>query len=143
MRNGLRSQLPLLWVDPLRMHWVIFNLLANAIRFAHKDPDAFAVEIAGVASRSGDYLIQVRDYGEGIRAGTEELIFKERIRASSTVGGDGLGLWIVRRIMEAHGGRVRVTSLRYPTEITLYLPESMRWFPSHLPALQSRARERE
>ena len=41
------------------------------------------------------------------------------------VAGDGVGCWLVRAIIKAHGGTVTVTSARHPTEFTIWLPASL------------------
>jgi signal transduction histidine kinase len=106
---------------------VVFNLLSNAIKYAGKDPTAFRVEIEGDAA---NLVIKLRDWGIGIRPGTEEIIFEEGVRgeaaAQMDVSGQGLGLWVVRVIVEAHGGEIRVTNLRFPTEFEIRLPAALR-----------------
>lgn len=90
--------------DRLRLEQVLINLLSNAIRYA---PGA---EIVVTVSRAGNQaLMSVRDHGPGIPAGEEQRIFERFERGSdSMAGGLGLGLYIVRQIVEAHGGSVDV-----------------------------------
>lgn len=116
---------PRLWIDRSQFQQVMFNLLSNSIKYAFSDPDAFYVEIAG-DRRGGDYVITFRDRGTGIPSGADERIFQEGARGRNAlernVAGQGLGLFVVRQIVEAHGGSVRVTHTAQPTEITITLP---------------------
>jgi signal transduction histidine kinase len=118
--------LPVMYVDKLRFRQVIFNLLSNAIKFMKpNNPRSFFVEIEGKAIGGGAQLI-VRDNGIGISKETKESIFREGVRGRRArklhIEGQGIGLWIVRQIVEAHGGTVVVTSTSDPTEITITLP---------------------
>jgi PAS domain S-box-containing protein len=93
--------------DALRVEQVLTNLLANALKFGAGKP----VEV-GVAQHAGRARLLVRDHGIGIRAEDIERVFEryERAVSSRVYGGLGLGLYIVRQIVEAHGGTIRVES---------------------------------
>jgi PAS domain S-box-containing protein len=96
--------------DPARLQQVIWNLLSNAIKFT---PSGGAVTI-DLAQHAGQVVITVRDTGAGIRAEFITHVF-ERFRqadASTTRrhGGLGLGLSIVKHLIEQHGGTVRAES---------------------------------
>ena len=95
-----------LW-DPLRMEQVITNLLTNARKFGAGNPIEITVTAEGALGR-----LAVRDHGVGIAPEDVERIFQRFERAASArrYAGFGLGLYVVRQIVEAHGGRVRVTS---------------------------------
>jgi signal transduction histidine kinase/sugar phosphate isomerase/epimerase len=122
------NQIPLLYVDRNLFQQVVFNLISNAVKYAFDDPGAFNVEISG-AKVGSSYLIRCADRGIGVPKGYEHAVFEEGIRAPEAMeryqGGQGIGLWIVRRIIEAHGGTVSVTKSQMPTEITIALPESL------------------
>jgi PAS domain S-box-containing protein len=94
--------------DRLRLDQVLSNLVSNAMKYGG---DRKLIEIA-VAEVPAGIEISVRDYGVGISAEDQSRIFDrfERLISVRHFGGFGLGLWIVRQIVEAHGGRVRVTS---------------------------------
>jgi PAS domain S-box-containing protein len=96
--------------DPARLRQVIWNLLANAVKFT---PAGGAVEI-GVVEGPADVEITVRDTGPGIAPDFLPRMFEPFEQADSsaarTVGGLGLGLAIVRHIVEAHGGTVSAQS---------------------------------
>ena len=96
--------------DPARLQQVIWNLLSNAIKFT---PSGGFVAI-DVTQQQGQVSITVRDTGAGIRAEFITHVF-ERFRqadASTTRrhGGLGLGLSIVKHLIEQHGGTVRAES---------------------------------
>ena len=121
-------ELPRMLVDRNQFHQVFFNLLANAIKQFDKDSGVFKVEITG--RQLGKQLkIQFRDWGPGIASEDEEIIFEEGVRGSGAserdVGGEGLGLWLVRDIVTRHGGTIHVSSLSSPTEFTILLPASL------------------
>ncbi len=117
---------PQVYIDRNRIQQVFFNLLSNSIKYAYKDPEAFNVQIVS-ERRSPYFAIMFRDWGPGIQDGMEEKIFWRGFRApgdaTKTVTGRGIGLWVVRRVIEAHDGIVKVTSKHSPFEITILLPE--------------------
>lgn len=89
--------------DKLRLEQVISNLLNNAAKYA---PGA-NLRVSTAAS-PGFVTLLVQDNGPGIAAGSEERIFQrfERDEAAGQVSGLGLGLYIARSLVEAHGGRL-------------------------------------
>jgi len=96
--------------DATRLQQILWNLLSNAIKFT---PPGGAVEVA-VRPAGARVVIEVRDTGEGIDPEFLPHVF-ERFRqadgsATRTRGGLGLGLSIVRHLVELHGGRVRAES---------------------------------
>jgi PAS domain S-box-containing protein len=96
--------------DPDRLQQVVWNLLSNAVRYTPRDG---RVTVTGERGPSG-ICIRVQDTGAGIRREHLRLVF-ERFRQidSSTTrgnGGLGLGLAIVRHLVEAHGGAVAAAS---------------------------------
>ncbi|WP_229518426.1 ATP-binding protein [Massilia sp. PAMC28688] len=96
--------------DPARLQQVIWNLLSNAIKFTPRD-GLVRVMTAAIA---GQVAITVQDSGVGIKPEFKAHVF-ERFRqgdASTTRkhGGLGLGLSIVKHLIEQHGGTVRVDS---------------------------------
>lgn len=124
------QKFPPLWLDRNRFQQVFFNLLSNAIKYAYEDPGAFRVEIEGVES---DLIIRFRDWGLGIEHGQENIIFEEGYRGNNSfenyVTGQGLGLWVVRQIVRAHGGDIKVTNLKWPTEFTISLSKKLVYGP--------------
>jgi signal transduction histidine kinase len=96
--------------DPDRLQQVIWNLLSNAIKF---NPRGGRVEV-GLQEAEGSVEIEVRDTGSGIRPEFLPYVFDRFRQAESTTtrshGGLGLGLSIVRHLVELHGGTVAVAS---------------------------------
>jgi two-component system, NtrC family, sensor kinase len=95
--------------DERRLRQVIFNLLANAVKFT---PEGGEVVVA-TASRDHEVLISVTDTGPGIRVEDHERIFEEFQQTDVGVQqreGTGLGLALSKRLVELHGGRIWVVS---------------------------------
>lgn len=106
----IAGELPPLAGDPHRLGQVLDNLLSNAIKFTS---DGGEVELH--LSREGQTaVIEVRDSGIGIPADEQERLFDRLYRAESAtrrhIPGVGLGLTIVKAIVEAHEGTVSVRS---------------------------------
>jgi signal transduction histidine kinase len=141
---GSLMKIPPLFIDKARFQQVVFNLLGNAIKVAFEDPETFFIEILGEESHEG-FVLRFRDYGLGIDPGMEEAIFLEGVRGPSAyqqnIEGDGIGLWLVREIVNAHGGKAFVSSRRGPTEITLVLPASVEYPPAASSRAASSAHE--
>ncbi|RYZ17802.1 MAG: histidine kinase [Myxococcaceae bacterium] len=93
--------------DRSRLEQVVTNLLSNALKYGAGRP----VEVVVKASRDRAKLV-VQDHGIGIPLDAQARIFDrfERAVPTSSYGGLGLGLWMVRQVVEAHGGGVRVES---------------------------------
>jgi signal transduction histidine kinase len=94
--------------DPLRIEQVVRNLVSNACKYGGGNP--VSVKLRG---EDGAAVLSVEDRGVGISSDALPRLFQpfERGDAGLTrVGGTGLGLWIVRQIVEAHGGRVEAQS---------------------------------
>lgn len=101
----LPADLPLLYFDPILMERVFCNLLENAAKYT---PAGSTITLR--AGHSGDQVdILVEDDGPGLPPGREEAVFAKfaRGRNESNVSGVGLGLSIVRAIVEAHEGTIR------------------------------------
>jgi signal transduction histidine kinase len=106
-----RDDLPPIDVDPVLLRRVIDNLLENAHKYT---PDTSAAIALAVRRDDGEVVFEVSDRGIGIPADDLPRIFTaffrgERSRSRET-GGVGLGLTLARRIVEAHGGTIDVTS---------------------------------
>jgi len=93
--------------DRLRADQVATNLLTNALKFGAGKPIDVTVDHDGPFAR-----LTVTDHGIGIAPEDVERIFQryEQAISSRAYGGMGLGLYIVRQIVEAHGGTIRVES---------------------------------
>jgi PAS domain S-box-containing protein len=88
--------------DPRRMEQVVSNILSNAIKYGAGKPIRIVVKSSG-----DDAVISVADKGIGIAPEDLARIFGRFQRASTqSYGGFGLGLYVARRILEAHGGEI-------------------------------------
>jgi signal transduction histidine kinase len=93
--------------DRLRLEQVVSNLLSNALKYGNGGPIDLKIE-----GRESTARIQVRDRGIGIPPERQGRIFDRFERAVSArhYGGLGMGLYITRQIVEAHGGSIVVAS---------------------------------
>ncbi len=106
----IADDLPELPIDPEALSQALINLVNNAIKYS---PQEKRIRIA--ARREGErILVSVSDSGIGIPHAEQKKIFEKFYRAESslvhTTKGSGLGLALVRHIVEAHGGHVEVES---------------------------------
>jgi signal transduction histidine kinase len=99
--------IPLLFADPERLQQVMINVLSNAVKFS---PEEGVVEVE-LRRADESARIVVRDRGVGMRSEILPYVF-DRLRQGENTGnrGLGLGLWIVRDIVERHGGAVTAAS---------------------------------
>ncbi|MSR23075.1 MAG: HAMP domain-containing protein [Gemmatimonadetes bacterium] len=111
---------PQLLGDPQRLTQVIVNLLANANKYS---PEGTSVRV-GASEGDGRLEVWIEDEGPGLPDGSEDFIFDRFYRAGeSEASGMGLGLWIVKSIVERHGGTVHACSLpRTGSRFTVRLP---------------------
>jgi PAS domain S-box-containing protein len=105
-----RQRLPLVLADETRLHQIVLNLVDNAIKYSMPGTE---VEID--FKLSGDELVTtVSDHGVGISKNQIDRLFTKFGRIfnplSIQAGGTGLGLYIVKNLVESHGGRIWVTS---------------------------------
>jgi len=100
--------LPKIPGDEAQLERVLWNLVGNAIKFT---PKGGAVTVRSWVENK-KVCLSVSDTGKGIPRDELPLLFREfrRLRGSAKVGGTGLGLFIVKTIVEAHGGAVEVES---------------------------------
>ncbi|MCW5750985.1 MAG: PAS domain-containing sensor histidine kinase [Alphaproteobacteria bacterium] len=119
------GKLPEIEADPRMLRQVVLNLLGNAIRHT---PRGGTVSVHGALTGEG-VLIEVSDTGCGIPARELPKLTQPFYQVDSDVSrvsnGVGLGLFIVRRLVEAHNGRLRMQSrLGEGTQVEILLPES-------------------
>lgn len=98
--------LPICFADPSLLRQVLVNLLSNAFKFTRKQQHA-VIEIAG-RTENGSDIISIRDNGVGFDQALEDKLFVvfQRLHSAAQFEGTGVGLSIVQRIIERHGGRV-------------------------------------
>lgn len=100
--------LPTLYGDRLRLGEVLENLIENAARYMGEPPQPL-IEIS-TREQDGEQVIFVRDNGQGIDPRYHGRIFKLFEKLDPNGEGTGIGLALVKRIVEVHGGRVWVES---------------------------------
>jgi len=117
----IRQELPTLQGDPRRLKQVFDNLVSNAAKYAPGKPLLFRIykEPQGIT-------IDVKDTGPGIPAKDLEKIFERFYRSEAhnqDTRGSGLGLFICKKIIEAHQGQINATSIPGKgTTIHVFLP---------------------
>jgi two-component system, NtrC family, sensor histidine kinase KinB len=115
---------PTIRVDPLKLSWVVSNLIANALRYT---PSGGAISVSLSQTPLG-VCLRVSDTGPGIPPQVREHLFERFAQWNvngSEPGSAGLGLAIAKEIVTAHGGRIFVDSeLGQGTRFTVELPQS-------------------
>ena len=105
LRHALAADLPTITGDAQRLTQVITNLLANASKFGPEDSEI----VVGAEARDGQVVLWVEDRGPGVPEMEGQSIFERFYRSAvqePDPRGLGLGLWIVKSIVERHGGSV-------------------------------------
>ena len=115
LRSESAPDLPLVYIDRVRVSQVLLNLLSNAVKFTEHGSVTLRLYAAhGDTGAPDQVIIEVEDTGIGIAEENLSLIFEEFRQADETMsrryGGTGLGLPISRRLVELHGGQLTVTS---------------------------------
>lgn len=122
------AEIPALWLDRRAFQQVMFHLLANAVKYAKQSAADFKTIVK--ASRDAEHFtISICDWGIGITPEERDEIFRVGFRGRKAavldVRGAGFGLTVARKIVEAHEGKLRLTSNQCPTEFTISLPVSL------------------
>ncbi|TAL49457.1 MAG: HAMP domain-containing protein [Methylovulum sp.] len=115
--------LPSAWGDRDMIHQLMLNLLSNAVKFSPIDGDAL-IEVGGATEEAGN-CYSVKDHGIGFDMCYAGKLFRvfERVHPTGQYEGSGIGLAIVKRIVERHGGRVWAESkVNEGTTIYFILP---------------------
>ncbi|HEY9847979.1 MAG TPA: response regulator [Leptolyngbyaceae cyanobacterium] len=137
-KKGLRlvtelNTCPKLYLDPEKFDKVLYNLLSNAMKFTEAG-GSIAVKV----EPAGDHIrIQVKDTGIGIRTEQIPHLFERFRQAEGSVNrsyeGSGLGLALVKELVELHGGQISVESIyQAGTTFTVWMPTGT----AHLPLEQ-------
>jgi two-component system cell cycle sensor histidine kinase PleC len=124
LTQNIAPGLPLVRGDQRAIKQIVLNLLTNAIKF---NADGGSVEAFASVAQSGEIAFGVRDDGIGIADDDQQHVFEPYGRARHEIAraqeGTGLGLPIVKGLVDAHGGRIVLDSeLGRGTCVTIYLP---------------------
>ncbi len=153
------GKIPLTRGDPNRLYEVIINLVSNGVKYTPRGGTVTVrlrrtrelapplVSLPSGRIRTGDYvLVAVEDTGIGIPKEEQSKVFQQFFRGrkalATSEGGTGLGLYLVRTIVEQHGGIVWFTSREgYGTTFFFTLPVAEPWDTSK-PAAESSSSQR-
>jgi two-component system, OmpR family, phosphate regulon sensor histidine kinase PhoR len=107
--NQISENLPVLQADLQGFTSVLMNLLENAIKYS---PKGHPVTVNATSLPVGRTLLTVADTGQGIPIGEHKAVFEKFYRLGNEetrqVTGTGLGLYIVKQVVEAHGGKIEI-----------------------------------
>jgi len=123
LKTDLQAENPYIKGDEVHITNVIFNLLDNAVKYSASNPQ---IELS-TENKNGFVIVQVKDNGIGIPKEHQTQIFERFFRVPTgnihNVKGFGLGLSYVKRIIDAHNGKIKVDStLGKGTRFRLYFP---------------------
>lgn len=109
-------------VDRKHLHAAVSNLVRNALVYS---PDSSPVEVT-VRRGNGAFVVAVKDHGPGVPEQDRGLIFEPFMRGRNVSDrpGKGLGLYIARRVVEAHGGRISLETDPMGSRFVIALPAS-------------------
>lgn len=110
---NVSPDLPLLWLDSLRLRQILLNLIGNAVKFTHSGGITINVNFSRETDSSGTLRLDIRDTGIGISQEYLPKIFNpftQDIKTNRTRRGTGLGLPICKRLIEQMHGRIWIES---------------------------------
>jgi signal transduction histidine kinase len=125
IKAELPQDLPALRGDPRYLHQILLNLLSNAVKFTDAGDD---IAVRASIADTGELCLSVSDTGRGIRREDQARVFEHFGQGRHDIvekdKGTGLGLPIVRGLVEAHGGRVALEStVGQGTCVSLFFPK--------------------
>jgi signal transduction histidine kinase len=110
VETSLAKDLPLIEGDPVQIQQVLVNLVSNALdAMWQTPPDRRKVEISTAGNGDNEVRLSVRDHGTGIRTEVHERLFDRFFTTKEQ--GLGMGLAIVRSIVESHGGDIQAENV--------------------------------
>ncbi|MDC0609450.1 ATP-binding protein [Vibrio sp.] len=108
------EQPTIVFSDQIRLNQIIFNLLNNAVKFTESGDITIKVQLTGQQTIEPQLIVEISDTGIGIDEKEQAIIFEPFIQSSSRVskdhGGSGLGLSIVKNLVELFGGQISLSS---------------------------------
>ena len=123
--NGIDSTLPAIRADGERVNQILTNLVSNALKFTRKGRVTLSSRI-----QDGHMAVAVADTGIGIPTEMQTRVWEAFMQVDAETNrhydGTGLGLALVKQMVESHGGRVELVSSQRPsdhgTTVTVFLP---------------------
>jgi signal transduction histidine kinase len=110
VETSVAKDLPLIEVDPVQIQQVLVNLVSNAFDAMRQTSlDQRKVEISAAGNGEGQVRLSVRDHGTGIRMEVRDRLFDQFFTTKEQ--GLGMGLAIVRSIVESHGGEIQAENV--------------------------------
>ena len=108
IHHDLPAELPPVLIDPKHLQTILLSLLGNALKFSTPDTPV----LIAAHQQGGEVVITVTDQGIGIAPDDLPHIFDRfyRVGRMRNAEGFGLGLYVAKRLVEAHGGRIWVES---------------------------------
>ena len=99
------------YMDPLYIRQVLFNLIMNSIQYSFKNS---LIEVLCIKTQTGELNVEIKDQGPGINIQKADKIFEpfyqDKEKSETAAKGSGLGLSIVKKIIQAHGGNVQASN---------------------------------
>jgi two-component system sensor histidine kinase KdpD len=118
LKSEIEPNLPAVSADSRALVEVLYNLVENAAKYS---PAGTPIQI-GAARHNGDVRFSIEDEGPGVPESERESVFERFYRGDKSDGGLGMGLAIVRGIIEAHGGRIWVEPGKIGARFVFDLP---------------------
>jgi len=99
------DQLPEIWADPCLLRQIYQNLIGNSIKFSGNKPPRIHLT---AENEYGTWVLGVRDYGIGVESEFAQMVFTpfKKLHNRDSYEGTGIGLWICKKAIERHGGRI-------------------------------------
>ena len=106
---SIENTLPVVYVNRVKIEQVFQNLIGNALKFTDKPSGHVKI---GCQEQAADWIFYVADNGQGIEPQHHERIFKifQTLKPAETYDGTGIGLTIVKKIIESSGGKIWLQS---------------------------------
>lgn len=100
--------------DPVRLNQILINLISNSLKFTHEGSISISVSLEEIKNKDYFVKFEIKDTGIGIPKAKLKTIFESFSQADASVtrkyGGTGLGLTIVRQLVQMQHGSIKVTS---------------------------------
>jgi len=141
LRMNVPEITPVLKADERMVRQILINLISNAVKFTAKDG---SVTVSAAGAEDGGFAVAIADTGIGIAEEDIPRILQPFIQVDSALNrryeGTGLGLPLANKLMEAHGGTLKITSeVGKGTTVTVTFPADRAFDDGEVPPLVARA----